>query len=498
MNAIMSFPYETLAPVLKEHRHKIERSLQQLHPFYRERLANLAYKTALETGVECPEKLDVCKEILKIFERFDRTTERLLPMSSYLGLQPWQFADRSLKENRKRWSRSAKKVRRNIRRYLNIPVPEDVVEMEFNSRKIARAQSFIVKETKAGTKIIAYDCDQYEKSIRRAKFWLIAKLIKHSSIDVLSYKGFFLTFTLPGEFHDSSFEGSIEEIRYRWNKVMEALQEEGIIVHGIKKIHLHKDETPHVHATLYCNPVHEDFIRKIVWKFFSNDEEHEDEAFQEIYDDDGALAYILKDFCLEEEETFCEIRFIGLKEHFLTFWDHFYERNYGSSKLSHLSSNRLFKARRLLEDRKDQEDLKNPESILFLLQAFAETSINEVSKWHINLKHLTLTDEWKTLRIADLQFCIHGRQNILPKTRRTSFVNPEKRQFSNIFSILIRENQEGAIHTFSPRRECVDRRFLRMRAELALCRARPPPKPSDTNDRFRIISGEREVLRRPV
>ncbi|QEH95202.1 replication endonuclease [Gluconobacter thailandicus] len=495
MNAIMSFPYETLAPVLKEYSHKVEQPLRALHPFYQERLANLAYKTVLEAGVEAPEKLDVCKEILKIFAGFDRETERLLYMSSYLGLEPWQFSDPSLKESRKLWSRKSKKVRRNIRRYLNIPVPEDTVEQEFNSRKVARAESYIVKKTESGKKISAYENAQYRKTIRRAKFNLIAKLIKHSSIDILLYKGFFLTLTMPSEFRKTSYEVAMAEIRDRWKKIMEILQAEGIIVLGVKKIHLHKDETPHIHLSLYCNPIHEGFIRETVWKFFINDEKHGDEAFQEIYDHDGALAYLLRDFCLEDDETFCDIKFIGLKAGFLTFWDHFYKRDYGNSKLSHLSNNRLFKARRFL---KDPEDLKNPASILFLLRAFAEPSLNEISKWHINLKHLTLTDEWKTLRIADLQFCIHGRQNIIPKRRRTSFVNPEKRQLSNVFSILIRENQEGAITAIHPLRECVDRRFLRTRAELALCRARPPPKPSDTNDRFRIISGEREVLRRPV
>lgn len=186
----MSFSYETLAPVLKEYSHKIEQPLRALHPFYQERLANLAYKTVLEAGVEAPEKLDVCKEILKIFAGFDRETERLLYMSSYLGLEPWQFSDPSLKESRKLWSRKSKKVRRNIRRYLNIPVPEDVVEQEFNSRKVARAESYIVKKTESGKKISAYENAQYRKNIRRAKFNLIAKLIKHSSIDILLYKGF--------------------------------------------------------------------------------------------------------------------------------------------------------------------------------------------------------------------------------------------------------------------------------------------------------------------
>ncbi|WP_235045117.1 hypothetical protein, partial [Gluconobacter thailandicus] len=478
----MSFSDETLVSALREYNRETARSFQKLHPFYRGRLADLAYSRASEVVGAKPDPLDVCKEILNIFGRFDRETLRRLDLCSYVGFQAGQFSGRGMKNHRKYCTENSVKVRRNIRRYIGIPACEDIVEQDFVSIRTERKKNYIVKITESGRKISAYESDQYRKSQKRKQYLKISELIGKSAEGVLLYEEFFLTLTLPGEFHASSYEAAMKEIQERWNKIMVILRKKGIIILGIKKIHLHENETPHIHATLYFKPEYEDIVREVVFSVFTNDKNRKDKAFQKTDNTKFVIKYLFKDFCRQYDEEICKIRFIGLRRNISSVWDNFDKKNYGNPTLSYLSNNRLFKARRLL----DVE--KNEENILFLLRAFAEPSLNEISKWHINLKHLTLTDEWKTLRIADLQFCIHGRQNILPKTRRTSFVNPEKWQFSNVFSILVKGNQEGAIHTFSHLRECVDRRFLRTRAELALCRARPPPKPSDTNDRFRIIS----------
>lgn len=498
MNAIMSFSNETLVSALREYNQETARSFQKLHPFYRGRLADLAYRTASEVFGANPDLLDVCKEILNIFSRFDRETLRRLDLCSYVGLLARQFSGRGMKSHRKYCTDNSVKVRRNIRRYLGIPASDDVVEKEFHFRMIERQKNYIVKTTDSGRKISAYESNQYKKSIKRGQYEKLSEIIARSSEDILSYQGFFLTLTLPGEFHVSSYEAAMKEIQERWNKVMKFLRKMGIIILGIKKIHLHKDETPHIHATLYFKPEYEDVVQDAVFSVFTNDKNRKDKSFQKIDNIEPVLNYLFKDFCLQYEEQVSKIRFIGLRRNISSVWNDFDQRNFGSSNLSYLSNNRLLKARHLL-------DIENHEgTILFSLLAFADSSLNELSRWHVNLKHFDVTDSWKRAQLSDFQTCIHGRQNIFRKTRRASFANLEKRQISKVFSILITLNQEGAIHTFSSLRECVDRRFLRIRAELSLCRARPPPKPvtqttgfasSRENERFCGVQCDKKGMR---
>ncbi|MFT9449200.1 replication endonuclease [Gluconobacter japonicus] len=489
----MSFSDETLVSALREHNRETARSFQKLHPFYRGRLADLAYSRAEEVVCARPDPLDVCKEITRIFSRFDLATENALEMSSYMGTQPKRYSSRSMKQERTNLSAKSSKIRKNIRRYLNIPPAEDIVEEEFISRKIGKKKSHIVLETKAGRKITAYEISEYKKSIRRQKFFLISNLVIRSAIDILSYKGFFITLTLPRKFHVSSYETAKKELLSRWGKITKGFRDQGIVVLGMKKIHLHQDETPHLHIILCIHPDHEQVVREIVFKHFVNDKCREEESFKVIDDHEATLAYLLRDFCRDDDNvTYCDFRFLGLRKGFLGFWDEFYKGNFDSPKLSGLSHEDLSKAKRILWDKKRRGDA------LFLLRAFRDESVNEVSKWHINSEHPDLTDAEERSELSECQTRNDRCHSLAHKRRRTSFVNPEKWQISKVFRNLVEGNQEGAIHTFSHLRECVDRRFLRTRAELALCRARPPPKPSDTNDRFRIISGEREVLRRPV
>ncbi|MBS1026849.1 replication endonuclease [Gluconobacter albidus] len=489
----MSFSDETLVSALREYNRETARSFQKLHSFYRGRLVNLAYSRAEEVVRARPDPLDVCKEITRIFSRFDLATESALEMSSYMGSQPKRYSSRSMKQERTNLNTKSSKVRKNIRRYLNIPPAEDIVEEEFISRKVGKKKSFIVMETKAGRKITAYDSAQHHKGIRRKKFFLISNLVIRSAIDILSYKGFFITLTLPRKFHISSYETANKELQKRWEKITKGFRDQGIIVLGMKKIHLHKDETPHLHIIAYIHPDYEQAVRQIVFENFINDKHREEEAFKEIEDHEAALAYLLRDFCRDDDDvTYCDFRFLGLRKGFLGFWDEFYKGNFDSSKLSGLSHEDLSKAKRILWDTKRRGDA------LFLLRAFQNESVNELSQWHVNSEHPDLTDAKERSEPFEYSTRNDRCHSLAHKRRRTSLVNPEKWQISKVFRNLVEGNQEGAIHTFSHLRECVDRRFLRTRAELALCRARPPPKPSDTNDRFRIISGEREVLRRPV
>ncbi|GAP25614.1 hypothetical protein GLF_2496 [Gluconobacter frateurii NBRC 101659] len=493
MNAIMSFSNETLVSALREYNRETLRSFQKLHPFYRDRLADLAYSRAEESFRARPDPLDVCKEITRIFSRFDLATESALELSSYMGLHLGWYSARSMKQAPKSLSIKSSKIRKNIRRYLNIRPDEDVVEKEFISRKVRKKKSFIVLKLKSGRKVTSYETAQHSKRIRRAKFLLISNLIIRSAIDILFYKVFFITLTLPREFHVSSYETAKKELQKRWGKIIEELRKLGIIVLGMKKIHLHKDETPHLHIILCIHPDHEQAVRKIVFKNFVNDKFREEEAFKEIEDHEAALAYLLRDFCREDDEvTYCAIRFLGLRTGFLGCWDEFYKGNFDSPMLSGLSQESLSKAKDILWNKKHRGDA------LFLLQAFQNESVYELSKWHINSEHLDLTDAEETSELSDCQTSNDRCRSLTHRRRRTSFVNPEKRQISKVFGNLVKGNQERAIIAIHPLKECVDRRFLRIRAELSLCRARPPPKPSDTNDRFRIISGKREVLRRPV
>lgn len=492
MNAIMSFSDETLVSALREHNRETARSFQKLHSFYRGRLVDLAYSRAEEVVRARPDPLDVCKEITRIFSRFDLATENALEMSSYMGTQPKRYSSRSMKQGGTNLSIKSRKIRKNIRRYLNIPPAEDIVEKEFISRKIGKKKSYIVR-VEAGRKVTAYESAKNSRFNRRQKFFLISNLVIRSAVDILSYKGFFITLTLPREFHVSSYETAKKELLSRWGKITRSLRKQGIIFLGMKKIHLHKDETPHLHIILCIHPDHEQAVRQIVFKNFVNDKCREEDAFKEIDDHEAALAYLLRDFCRDDDEvTYCDFRFLGLRIGFLGFWDEFYTGKFDSPKLSGLSHEDLSKAKRILWDKKRRGDA------LFLLRAFQDESVNELSQWHVNSENLDLTDAGERSEPSEYPTCNDRCHSLAHKRRRTSFVNPEKWQISKVFRNLVEGNQEGTIHTFSPLRECVDRRFLRTRAELALCRARPPPKPSDTNDRFRIISGEREVLRRPV
>lgn len=137
------------------------------------------------------------------------------------------------------------------------------------------------------------------------------------------YEEFFLTLTLPGEFHVSSYEASMKEIQERWNKVMVILRKKGIIILGIKKIHLHKNETPQIHATLYFKPEYEDIIREVVFSFFTNDKDREDKAFQKTDNNKFVIQYLFKDSCRQYDEEICKIRFIGLRRNISSVWDNF-------------------------------------------------------------------------------------------------------------------------------------------------------------------------------
>ncbi|MFT8953397.1 MAG: hypothetical protein ABF979_14135 [Gluconobacter sp.] len=213
----MSFSDETLVSALREYNRETARSFQKLHSFYRGRLVDLAYSRAEEVVRARPDPLDVCKEITRIFSRFDLATENALEMSSYMGTQPKRYSSRSMKQGGTNLSIKSRKIRKNIRRYLNIPPAEDIVEKEFISRKIGKKKSYIVR-VEAGRKVTAYESAKNSRFNRRQKFFLISNLVIRSAVDILSYKGFFITLTLPREFHVSSYETAKKELLSRWGK----------------------------------------------------------------------------------------------------------------------------------------------------------------------------------------------------------------------------------------------------------------------------------------
>jgi len=279
-------------------------------------------------------------------------------------------------------SRQADKCRINIRRLLAIKRDDDIVQSSFDDDKKNR-----YKKIKFNNKSVQDSIDK-KISNNRARDWHIANSLDASMqfaglTQSPIESGWLITLTLPSKYRSLPYERCIEEINHRLNMIKKYSERYGIVWTGTYCIELHKDETPHIHLIYYVNHIDKLFsnglrrekitdktkLEDLIFKFFKEEKirsELDCSINREIYDFNGILGYIFKDYGKPNTRH----GFIGLKRDIKSIWNNLYIGNFGHKSLSYLSDNKLFLSRKLMKS----EDFQH--YTMFSLKCFRDDKLN--------------------------------------------------------------------------------------------------------------------------
>ncbi|MCG0999516.1 hypothetical protein [Acetobacter persici] len=265
---------------------------------------------------------------------------------------------------------------------LKIKRDDDIVQSSFDEDKKNR-----YKKIKFNNKSVQ---DSIEKKVsnNRARDWHIANSLDESMkfagmSQTPIESGWLITLTLPSKYRSLSYERCIEEINHRLNMIKKYSERHGIAWTGTYAIELHKDETPHIHLIYYVNHIDKLFsnglrrkkitdktkLEDLIFKFFKEEKiraELNCSINREIYDFNGILGYIFKDYGKPNTRH----GFIGLKRDIKSIWNNLYLGNFGHKSLSYLSDNKLFLSRRLMKSKDFQH------YTMFSLKCFRDDKLN--------------------------------------------------------------------------------------------------------------------------
>lgn len=267
-------------------------------------------------------------------------------------------------------TRKANRLRRNLRRVLELSPEHDSVQQAFDDEKLAASKSFIVvpdrQNPDAG--LSAHTLRQWQLRKHYAVTLAIADSLHDFATGFLGYQGLFLTLTLPGEYHACSYEEAKAEISRRWKTVRRKAREKDVLLLGMTALELQDDETPHYHIQLYIDPTQRAWLEEQILQAFPNEIERQDEAIKDIRDVLSVSLYLTKDYGKPESS----LTFIGLSKDIRTR----YTSIYAGKRYRTLSDARIAITHRLIKRKAFGG------TALLLMWGFSDERLNRISARH--------------------------------------------------------------------------------------------------------------------
>ncbi|WP_252350051.1 replication endonuclease [Gluconobacter cerinus] len=267
-------------------------------------------------------------------------------------------------------TRKANRLRRNLRRMLELSPEHDRVQKAFDDEKLAASKSFIVVPDRQNpdTGLSAHTLRQWQLRKHYAVTLAIADSLHDFATGFLGYHGLFLTLTLPGEYHAFSYEEAKAEISRRWKTVRRKAREKDVLLLGMTALELQDDETPHYHIQLYIDPTQRAWLEEQILRAFPNEIERQDEAIKDIRDVLSVSLYLTKDYGKPETN----LTFIGLTRDIRARYTSIYAgKRYGT-----LSDARIATAHRLIKRKAFGG------TALLLMRGFSDERLNRISARH--------------------------------------------------------------------------------------------------------------------
>ncbi|MFT8912950.1 hypothetical protein [Zymomonas mobilis] len=368
-------------------------------------------------------------------------------------------------------TRKSNRLRRNLRRILNIRPEDDQFQIQFDKDKIDSEKSYIVRyDSKSdNTGWTAYDAKQKNLRKRYAVNRSIAEHIDDSSVNFLNYEGLFLSLTLPSEYHGCSYETAKNEIARRWTNIHKRLKYRNILNLGMSIIELQRDETPHYHVQLYVAREHRELLESVIIEQFPNEHDRRNDAVKDIWDALGCIGYCLKDST--KTETY--ISFIGLTRDIKSRYDNVYNGKCHKD----LSDWRISKARRMMFENKPAG------AVLLMLRGFSDERLNSLSARHPAFYHVqTDIQKLQITYIHCIHFCAFNHFNNKSKEQKNNSCHRIKKMavFSRFYTFL-----RSLVYVYQE-----SNTFVFYSWECEKSRGQPPPR----NEKKGLISHSKQTI----
>lgn len=358
--------YENIEIILRQNHPRIWQDLLSLHHTYKNQITQKTAENCRSCDVE-----ELAEHVVEWFNSCPpdvRDGFKLMSLS-YDELKKKQ------RITQKKLTRKSNRLRRNLRRILNIKPEDDEFQIQFDRDKQDSEKSFIIfQDSRKSETWTAFDSKQKNLRKRYRINRSIAEHLNDFSVNFLNYQGLFLSLTLPSEFHGCSYEEAKLEISRRWTNIHKRLKYRNILHLGMSVIELQKDETPHYHIQLYVSPEYREFIESVILSEFPNEHERRNDAVKNIWDAIGVIGYSLKD----SGKTDSYVSFIGLSKDIKSRYDNVYNEKCHKN----LSDWRISKSRKMMKENKPDG------RILLMLRGFSDERLNSLSSRHPDMSYI--------------------------------------------------------------------------------------------------------------
>lgn len=353
--------YENIEIILRQNHPQVWKELLSLNSFYKNQITQ-----------KIAENCRSC-DVYEVAEQFVRWVQSCSPdIRDNFNLMSLSYDE--LKEYQRitgqKLTRKSNRLRRNLRRILNIRPEDDQFQIQFDRDKIESEKSFIIFQDSRNSEArwTAFDSKQKNLRKRYAVNRSIAEHVDDFCQNFLNYHGLFLSLTLPSEYHGCSYEQAKTEISRRWTNIHKRLKYKNILTLGMSVIELQKDETPHYHVQLYVNPENREYLESIILQEFPNENERKSDAIRSIWDALGCIGYCLKDS--GKSDTY--VSFIGLTRDIKSRYDNVFN----GRKHKNLSDWRISKSRKMMSENQPNG------AVLLMLRGFSDERLNSLSARH--------------------------------------------------------------------------------------------------------------------
>lgn len=388
--------YEQIEPILRQEHPKVWKELYFLNETYKNIITQKIIKNC-EFLESYEENKQVVKELVEWFKTVPKAIKSSFELISLSFDELKEIKKQSRNKKKKNLTIQANALRRNFRRFIKLTYADDMWQNQFDADKQNSEKSYIIipASNDIDNGLSAYDVKQFNISRQIAINLDIIGHLERFCNTYLSFKGFFLTLTLPKEFHNCSYEVAREEITKRWKRIKSAFKYKDILYLGVEVIELQKDETPHYHIQLWINPQYEQKLKTLILKHFDNEADRIDSAVKTINDAIKIMKYCCKDKKKENGKFYSG--FIGLKRDIRARYNSLYR----NKKYKELSDYRTHKANKIIRQKSSNYLL------LLLIRGFSDDRLNSLSSRHPDNYYIT-TDKQKELVFNIRSICNNG------------------------------------------------------------------------------------------
>ncbi|CAI3947572.1 unnamed protein product [Commensalibacter communis] len=384
--------YKQIELILRYEYPKVWKQLFPLHYTYKN-IITKKIKESCEFLACYEENEQVAIEFVEWFRTVPKDIKSSFELIS-LSFDELKERKKQGRNKKKNLTIQANALRRNFRRFIKLTYEDDIWQKQFDVDKQNSEKSYIIIPASNDIEngLSAYDVKQFNISRQIAINLDILGHLESFCNTYLSFKGFFLTLTLPQEFQNCSYEEAREEITKRWKRIKSSLKYRDILYLGVEVIELQKNETPHYHIQLWINPQYEQRLKLLIHKHFSNEAERFDKAVKTISDAIKIMKYCCKDKKKDNSKSYTS--FIGLKKDIRARYNSLYH----NKKYKELSDYRTYKANKIIHYKVSNYLL------LLLIRGFSDDRLNSLSSRHPD-KYYILTDKQNELVINIFEIC---------------------------------------------------------------------------------------------